>query len=49
MFEAALSADFSDIQYKRCYMNPAFQSDELVRTFNDAGSDYVFLCKNETK
>ena len=49
MFEAALSAHFSDIQYKRCYMNPAFQSDELVRTFNDAGTDYVLLCKNETK
>ena len=47
MFEAALSAGFSDIQYKRSYMNPDFQSDELVRTFNDAGTDYVLLCKNK--
>ena len=45
MFEAALSAGFSDIQYKRCYMNPALQRGELLNSFED--SDYVLICRND--
>ncbi len=45
MFEAAVSAGFSDIQYKRCYMNPALQRGELLNSFED--SDYVLICRND--
>ena len=44
MFEAALSAGFSDIQYKSCYKNPDVQNNELLNSFED--SDYVFICRN---
>ena len=49
MFEAALSAGFSDIQYKSCYTNPDCQSDEVFDAYSKEGTDYVLLCKNEKK
>ncbi len=45
MFEAAVSAGFSDIQYKSCYKNPTVQNNELLNSFED--SDYVLICRND--
>ena len=52
MFEAALSAGFSDIQYKRCYMSPALQRGELLNSFEDSeyvhsDNEYALICRNE--